>query len=134
MSTPGGSSPTGTDGASAQSSNVVRKVLLLVFLAISTSSCISPSGNRDSVVPAGIASTTAASSGGMCATHNEYHRLHEGMWRHRVNLIFGFIGDTPAQHHDGLTTRWYVGCVGGTATYVDFHYRRVVGKTWTRHE
>jgi hypothetical protein len=53
------------------------------------------------------------------------------MWRHRY-LTFGFIGDTPARHHDGLTTRRYVGCIDGTAAYIDFRYRRVVGKTWTR--
>jgi hypothetical protein len=44
-----------------------------------------------------IASSTAASGDGNCATRNEYYRIHEGMWRHRVTLIFGFVGvDRPA--------------------------------------
>jgi hypothetical protein len=80
-----------------------------------------------------VATSTAASGGGNCATRNEYRRLHEGMWRHRVTLIFGFVGD-PGTHHNGVTTRRYVGCVSGTAAYVDFRYRRVVDKTWVRDE
>ena len=76
---------------------------------------------------------TAASGGGVCATHNEYERLHDGMWRHRVTLIFGFVGD-PGTHHDGITTRRYEGCESGTAAFVDFRDRRVVDKTWARQE
>jgi hypothetical protein len=71
----------------------------------------------------------SAAFGGACATHNEYERIHDGMWRHRVTLIFGFIGD-PGTHHDGITTRRYEGCESGTAAYIDFRHRRVFDKTW----
>ena len=76
---------------------------------------------------------TAAFGGGACATHNEYERIHEGMWRYRVTLVFGFVGD-PGIHHDGITTRRYEGCKSGTAAYIDFRDRRVVNKTWVQQE
>ena len=74
-----------------------------------------------------------ASGGGECATHNEYGRLHDGMWRHRVTLIFGFVGD-PGTHDGGVTTRRYAGCESGTAAHVDFRYRRVIDKAWVREK
>lgn len=80
-----------------------------------------------------VVSPIEASGGGACATRNEYRRLHDGMWRPRVTRIFGFPGDR-ATHHNGVTTRRYVGCSPGTAAYIDFRYRRVVDKTWVSGE